>query len=62
MSDQEEMQALTYDQLVEKLERISFQLHVAEAFVRDDNPAVADMLSQLAEETEGSLEKLCLFR
>ncbi len=62
MSDQVAMQSLTYDQLVEKLERICFQLHVAEAHVRDENPAVADMLSDLAEETEGSLEKLCFFR
>jgi len=62
MSGEVAMQSVTYDQLVEKLERICFQLHVAEAHVREDNPTVANMLSDLAEETEGSLEKLCLFR
>lgn len=62
MSDQVAMRSVSYDQIVEKLERICFQLHVAEAHVRDDNPTIADMLSNLADETEGSIEKLCLFR
>ena len=62
MPDQAAVQSVTYEQLVEKMERICFQLHVVEAQLREDNPVVADMLSDLAEETEGSLEKLCLFR
>ena len=48
----------TYTSLVEKLQRIHFQLQLAEAHVRDENPKIADLLSDLAEETEGSLEKL----
>lgn len=49
----------SYDFLVEKLERIRFQLQLAEARLRSENPSMADLLSDLAEETEGSLEKLC---
>ena len=49
----------SYDFLVEKLERIRFQLQLAEARVRAENPSMADLLADLAEETEGSLEKLC---
>lgn len=48
-----------YEFLVEKLERIRLQLQLAEARMRADNPSIADLLSDLAEETEGSLEKLC---
>ena len=48
----------TYTSLVEKLQRIHFQLQLAEARVRDETPTIADLLSDLAEETEGSLEKL----
>ncbi|MCP4189109.1 MAG: hypothetical protein GY768_00625 [Planctomycetaceae bacterium] len=49
----------SYEILVEKLERIRFQLQLAEARVRADNPSMADLLADLADETDSSLEKLC---
>ncbi|MDG2382574.1 MAG: hypothetical protein P8N76_12970 [Pirellulaceae bacterium] len=49
----------SYEMLVEKLERIRFQLQLAEARVRADNPSMADLLAELADETDSSLEKLC---
>ena len=46
------------DALVETLERMRFQLQLAEAQARSASPYLADMLSDIADEAQHSLQKL----